>query len=64
MINIQNADDNIALNGVCSDTEILQIITQQELQKLTKTLESDLKDIEFPIKIGHVHKIEKEFHQN
>ena len=31
-----------ALNGVWSDTEILQIITQQELQKLKTNLQGDL----------------------
>ena len=31
-----------ALNGVWSDTEILQIITQQELQKLITNLQGDL----------------------
>ena len=42
LINNQNGDDNIALNGVCSHTYTLQIITQQELQKLTKILKRDL----------------------
>ena len=31
-----------ALNGAWSDTSILQIITQQELQKLTKVLQRNL----------------------
>ena len=40
-----------ALNGVYSDTKFLQIITQQELQKLTKIFSKklDFKDIKFPL---------------
>ena len=49
-----------ALNGVSSDTLILQIIIQQELEKLTKILQrDDFKDIHFPVKTRDLHKIEK-----
>ena len=39
-----------ALNGVCSDIYIMQIIIQQELEKLTKDFarERDFKDIKCP----------------
>ena len=50
-----------ALNDVSSDTNILQIIIQKELQKLKKTLQKNLifKDKKFPIKIRNIHKIKK-----
>ena len=50
-----------ALNGAWLDTYILQIITQQELKKLTKIFQKkcDFKDIKFPFKLGDIHKIEK-----
>ena len=39
---------------------LTEFITQQELQKLTKTSQRlDFKDIKFPVKIGDIHKIEK-----
>ena len=54
-----------ALNGVQSDSLILKIITQQELQKLKKSLlqnfqvDIELKDIKFQVKLRGIHKIEK-----
>ena len=50
-----------ALNGVQSDTCILQIVTQQELRKMTKNLSKrlDFKDIKLPVKTKDIHKIEK-----
>ena len=43
------------------DTYLLQIINQQELQKLIKFFAKvlDFKDIKFPLKIRNIHKIEK-----
>ena len=50
-----------AFKGLQSHTYILQIITQQELQKLTKILpiKLDFKDRKFQLKTRDVHKIEK-----
>ena len=41
LINVQNIDEMKALNGICSNTSILQIIIQKELQKLIKILTRD-----------------------
>ena len=39
---------------------LTEFITQQELIKLTKISQRlDFKDIQFPVKIGDIHKIEK-----
>ena len=50
-----------AVNGVKSDTYILQIITQQKLQKLKKIFlkRLDFKDIQFAVKARAIHKIKK-----
>ena len=50
-----------ALNGVWSNNYILQIITQQELLKLTEILQKiiDFKDTKCPVKIRDIHKIER-----
>ena len=54
-----------ALNRVQSDSLILKIITQQELQKLKRSLlkkfqvDIELKDIKFQVKLRGIHKIEK-----
>ena len=55
-----------SLNGVLSDTCILQIVIQQELKKLTKIMQKklDFKDIKFPIKISDIHKIKKKLHKH
>ena len=44
-----------------NDTVILQVIIQQESEKLTKisARELDFKDIKFPVKVRHIHKIQK-----
>ena len=55
------------LDGVWSDIDILQIINEHELGRLTKILqgELDFKNIKFPVKIRYIHKIEKkELHQH
>ena len=56
---IQNTDDNKWLNGVWSDSGILQIITLWE--KLIETLQDNLisKDMQYSIEIRDIHKIEK-----
>ena len=41
LINVQNIDEMKALNGIWSNTSILQIIIQKELQKLIKILTRD-----------------------
>ena len=50
-----------AVNGVKSDTYILQIITQQKLQKLKKIFlkRLDFKDIQFAVKARAIHKIKR-----
>ena len=49
-----------ASNGVQSNNCILQIITQQELLKLTEILQkNDFKDTKCPVKIRDIHKIER-----
>ena len=49
-----------ALNGVWSDTYILQTIIQEELQNLIKILRKDLiLKTEFPVKSRDIHKLEK-----
>ena len=52
-----------AVNGAKSDTYILQIITQQKLQKLKKIFlkRLDFKDIQFAVKARAIHKIKKNF---
>ena len=51
-----------AVNGVKSDTYILQIITQQKLQKLKKIFLKRLDlDIQFAVKARAIHKIKKNF---
>ena len=48
------------LSDVQSDTQILQIITQEKLQKLTKVFQKDLiLKTKSPVKIRDIHKIEK-----
>ena len=48
-----------ALNGVLPDIYILQIITPEELENLTKCSESklDFKVIKFPILVRDIHEI-------
>ena len=50
-----------ALNGVQSDTFILQIIDQQEFKKSANYLrdKSYLADTKIPVKIKDIHKIKK-----
>ena len=52
-----------AINGVLSDTYILQIITQQELQNLTKILQKDsilkIKNVQSKPETRDIHEIEK-----
>ena len=50
-----------ALIGVYSDTYILHTIIQEELQKLTKILQkkTNFKDMNFPVKIRNILKVEK-----
>ena len=54
-------DDNECFNGFESDTYILQIITQQELEKLTYYLEMNkmLKKLNFQSKLEIFIKLEK-----
>ena len=58
---IMNALNGLSKNSVWSNIYILQIIMQQELEKLTTILleNFDLKDITFLIKIEDIHKTEK-----
>ena len=48
-----------ALNGVLSNTEILQIRIQEELQKLAKR--PNFKDINIPVNTRLIHIDEKRF---
>ena len=49
-----------ASNGVWSDTQILQIITQQQLQTLITNFQRlDFEGIKFPVTIKDIQKIEK-----
>ena len=61
MINTQNIDDNECFKWSIVRYLILQIITQQELQKLIQILlkKLDCKDVKFPVKIRDINKIEK-----
>ena len=50
-----------ALNGVQSNTDILQIISSFSKNQLTKNFgkELDFKGIKLPVKVRDIHKIEK-----
>ena len=51
-----------SLNVSWSDIYMLQIIIQEELEKLARILqkkEIDCKDMKFLVKVRHIHQIEK-----
>ena len=48
-----------ALNGALSDTYIRQITIQEKLERLTTDIETDFKDINIPVKVRDIHKIER-----